>query len=86
VYTDEGSNSYTISSNVLLSNGIFYARNGVNTANNAFTGNYGKNGGGESGNTIVKDLASAPQAAKDIANRAGVEIGKRGGRPVSNPN
>jgi hypothetical protein len=86
VYTDEGSNSYTISSNVLLSNGIFYARNGVNTANNAFTGNYGKNGGGESGNTIVKDLASAPQAAKDIASRAGVEIGKRGGRPVSNPN
>jgi hypothetical protein len=85
MYTDEGSNSYNISSNVLLSNGIWYAQNGVNTANNVINANYGKNGGARTGNTIVKDLASAPQDAKNIADRAGVELGKRGGRPVSNP-
>jgi hypothetical protein len=84
-YTDEGSNSYNISSNVLLSSGIWYAQNGVNTANNVINGNWGKNGGARQGNTIVKDLASAGDAAKRVADRAGVEKEKRAGRPVSNP-
>ncbi|KAH7393808.1 hypothetical protein DE146DRAFT_746577 [Phaeosphaeria sp. MPI-PUGE-AT-0046c] len=84
MYTDEGSNSYSITNNVLLSNGIWYAQNGVNTGNNAITGNYGKNGGARQGNTIVQDLSKADDKAKGIADRAGVEKGKRAGRPTSN--
>jgi hypothetical protein len=84
-YTDEGSNSYNISNNVLLSSGIWYAQNGVNTANNVIQGNWGKNGGSRQGNTIVRDLASAGSQAQGVADRAGVEKGKRAGRPVSNP-
>jgi hypothetical protein len=37
IYTDEGPNSYSIQDNIFLSNGIWYARNGVNTANNPVT-------------------------------------------------
>jgi hypothetical protein len=85
MYTDEGSNTYTIEKNVLLSSGIWYAQNGVNTANNVITGNWGKTGPTRQGNTIVSSLASAPQEAKTIAQKAGVEQSKRAGRPVSNP-
>jgi hypothetical protein len=85
MYTDEGSNSYIISNNVLLSNGIWRAVNGVNTANNTFTNNYGKTGGGLAGNTIISDLSQASVAAKRVAYRAGVLPAKRGNRPVSNP-
>ena len=84
-YTDEGSNSYFIQNNIFLSNGIWYARNGVNTANNTITGNYGKSGSGMSGNTIVSDISQVSAAAKQIAQRAGVLPEKRAGRPVSNP-
>lgn len=84
-YTDEGSNSYFIQNNILLSNGIWYARNGVNTANNTITGNYGKSGSGMSGNTIVSDISQVSASAKQIAQRAGVLPEKRAGRPVSNP-
>jgi hypothetical protein len=42
VYTDEGSNSYLIQDNIMLSNGIWYARNGVNTENNTITGVFNK--------------------------------------------
>ncbi|USP72743.1 uncharacterized protein yc1106_00017 [Curvularia clavata] len=84
-YTDEGSNSYFIQNNIFLSNGIWYARNGVNTANNTITGNYGKTGPAVSGNTIVSDISKVSDAAKKIAQRAGVLPEKRSGRPVSNP-
>jgi hypothetical protein len=85
MYTDEGSNSYDIEKNVLLSSGIWYAQNGVNTANNTITGNWGKTGPTRQGNSIVGSLDAAGQDAKGIAQRAGVEMEKRGGRPVSNP-
>ncbi|KAH4977337.1 hypothetical protein HBI76_226230 [Parastagonospora nodorum] len=85
MYTDEGSNSYAIQKNVLLSSGIWYAQNGVNTANNTITGNWGRTGPTREGNTLVGSLEGAPQEAKTVAQRAGVEVGKRGGRPVSNP-
>jgi len=85
VYTDEGSNSYTISDNVLLSSGIWNAVNGVNTANNSYVDNYGKNGGGRAGVTIISDLSQASVTAKRVAYRAGVLPAKRGGRQVSNP-
>jgi hypothetical protein len=85
MYTDEGSNSYDIEKNVLLSSGIWYAQNGVNTANNTITGNWGKTGPTRQGNNIVGSLDAAGQEAKGIAQRAGVEMGKRAGRPVSNP-
>ncbi|KAH7305704.1 hypothetical protein BKA65DRAFT_470043 [Rhexocercosporidium sp. MPI-PUGE-AT-0058] len=83
-YTDEGSNSYTISDNVLLSNGIWSAVNGVNTANNTYVGNYGKSGGGRTGNSIISDLSQASVSAKRAAYRAGVLPAKRSGRQVSN--
>ncbi|KAK1753332.1 pectin lyase-like protein, partial [Echria macrotheca] len=43
-YTDEGSNSYIISGNVLMSSGIWSAVNGANTGNNTYTNNYYRNG------------------------------------------
>jgi hypothetical protein len=85
VYTDEGSNSYTISDNVLLSSGIWNAVNGVNTANNSYVNNYGKSGGGRAGVTIISDLSQASVTAKRAAYRAGVLPAKRSGRQVSNP-
>lgn len=84
-YTDEGSNSYIIKDNIFLSNGIWYARNGVNTANNTITGNYGKTGSTMTGNTIVTDISKVSAAAKQAAQRAGVLPENRAGRPVSNP-
>jgi hypothetical protein len=33
LYQDEGSNSYLSQNNIMLSNGAWYAQNGVNTAN-----------------------------------------------------
>jgi hypothetical protein len=86
LYTDEGSNSYSLTNNVLLSNGIWLAQNGVNTANNVITGNTGKNGGARQGNFIVSDLSKASADAKRVASRAGVLPERRAGRPVSNPN
>ncbi|KAK3898052.1 pectin lyase [Staphylotrichum tortipilum] len=44
LYADEGSNSETFIDNLLLSTGTWLAQNGANTANNAFTGNYGRAG------------------------------------------
>lgn len=85
VYTDEGSNSYTISDNILLSSGIWDAVNGANTANNSYINNYGKNGGGRAGVTIISDVSQASVTAKRIAYRAGVLPAKRSGRQVSNP-
>ncbi|KAL2067528.1 hypothetical protein VTL71DRAFT_1953 [Oculimacula yallundae] len=84
VYTDEGSNSYTISENVLLSNGIWSAVNGVNTANNTYVNNFGKTGSGVTGNTIISDLSKASVSARRAAYRAGVLPAKRNGRQVSN--
>ncbi|OAG07405.1 uncharacterized protein CC84DRAFT_1242942 [Paraphaeosphaeria sporulosa] len=85
VYTDEGSNSYIIQNNILLSSGSWYARNGVNTANNTITGNFGKSGPSMSGNTIVSDISKVSADAKKAADRAGVLPERRGNRPVSNP-
>jgi hypothetical protein len=56
-YTDEGSNSYTASNNVLLSSGNWYAPNqgcltcGVHTANNTLIDNFGR---------IGRDQVNAP--------------------------
>jgi hypothetical protein len=86
LYNDEGSNSYTLTNNVLLSNGIWLAQNGANTANNVITGNTGKNGGARQGNFIASDLSKASADAKRVASRAGVLPERRAGRPVSNPN
>ena len=85
MYTDEGSNSYLIQDNIFLSSGIWYAQNGVNTANNTITGNYGKTGRTISGNTLVSSLSQVPEGVKNIARQAGVLPEKRTGRPVSNP-
>ncbi|KAF2275439.1 pectin lyase-like protein [Westerdykella ornata] len=84
MYTDEGSNSYLIQNNIFLSNGIWYAQNGVNTANNTIVGNYGKTGQSISKNTIVSDVSQVSVDALKSAYRAGVLPGKRNGRPVSN--
>lgn len=86
VYTDEGSNSYSITSNVLFSSGNWYARNGQNTANNTFNDNWGKSGQAQSGNSIVSSLAQASLSARRTAYRAGVLPAKRTGRQVSNAN
>jgi hypothetical protein len=85
VYTDEGSNSYLIQNNILLSNGAWYAQNGVNTANNTITGNFGKSGRTINQNTIVSSLSQVSADGKKIAARAGVLPERRAGRPVSNP-
>ncbi|CAI6342432.1 unnamed protein product [Periconia digitata] len=85
VYTDEGSNSYIIRENVLLSGNQWYAQNGVNTANNTIQGNFGKTGRTIQGNTLVNDLNGVSADGKKWAAEAGVLIGERGGRPVSNP-
>ncbi|KJR86060.1 xylanase A [Sporothrix schenckii 1099-18] len=85
VYTDEGSNSYTISNNILLSTGIWDAANGVNTANNSYIDNFGKTGRRSSGVTIISELSQASVTAKRAAYRAGVLPAKRRGRQVSNP-
>lgn len=84
VYTDEGSNSYLIQNNILLSSGSWYAKNGVNTANNTITGNFGESGPSMSGNTIVSDISKVSADAKKAADRAGVLPERRGSRPVSN--
>lgn len=84
LYTDEGSNSYIVQNNLFLPNGNWYARNGVNTANNTVTGNFGKGGSGGSGNTIVSGLSQVSAQGKQWAQRAGVLPEKRAGRPVSN--
>ncbi|KAH8726643.1 hypothetical protein GQ44DRAFT_650416 [Phaeosphaeriaceae sp. PMI808] len=86
MYTDEGSNSYSITSNILLPNGIWLAQNGQNTANNVITDNYGKSGGNRQGNFIISQLSQASVAARKAAYRAGVLPARRAGRPVSNPN
>lgn len=84
MYTDEGSNSYLIQKNIFLSNGQWYAQNGVNTANNTITDNYGKTGRSIAGNRLVSSISQVPEDAKKIARQAGVLPEKRAGRPVSN--
>jgi hypothetical protein len=84
MYQDEGSNSYFIQNNVFLSNGIWYAQNGANTANNTITGNFGKTGASKAQNTLVSDLSQVSIDGKKTAYRAGVLPGKRNGRQVSN--
>jgi len=56
VYTNESSNSYIISGNILLSSGIWSMVNGVNTANNTYVNNYGKAGGARIKVSIISDL------------------------------
>jgi hypothetical protein len=85
MYTDEGSNSYAIQRNVLLSNGIWSAVNGVNTANNSYVGNFYKNGSGRDGNYQVNSVGQAAAQGQRVAYRAGVTPGKRAGKRVSNP-
>jgi hypothetical protein len=85
MYTDEGSNSYLFQKNLWFSSGNWYARNGVNTANNTVTGNFGRSGQGLAGNTIVGDVSQISAEAKRWACRAGVLPEKRPGRQVSNP-
>jgi hypothetical protein len=105
VYTDEGSNSYTITNNDYLSNGNWYAPNqgcatcGVNNANNTLGNNFGHVAGDEvnfpnkSGNfndtfidnLNVPSLAVTSEEGQRVAYRAGVLPGRRGSRPVSNP-
>lgn len=85
IYTDEGSNSYNISSNILLPDGIWLAQNGVNTANNVISDNYGKVGGARSQNYIISNLSQAPATARKAAYRAGILPAQRTGRPISNP-
>ncbi|KAK4158664.1 xylanase A [Cladorrhinum sp. PSN259] len=84
MYTDEGSNSYIISNNVLMSSGIWSAVNGAGTTNNTYTGNYYRQGSNRQGNTQISDANNAPVAAKRIAYRAGVQPAKRTGRQISN--
>ena len=50
--------------NIFLSNSICYERNGINTANNTITGNYGKNRPAISSNTIVSDSSKISDVAK----------------------
>lgn len=85
MYTDEGSNSYNIQRNILLSNGAWSAVNGVNTANNTYIDNWYKNGGARDRNTQVQSVAQTSVQGQRVAYRAGVTPGKRGGRPVTNP-
>ncbi|PVH97998.1 pectin lyase-like protein [Periconia macrospinosa] len=84
VYTDEGSNSYLIRNNVLLSGNQWYAQNGVNTANNTIQGNFGRTGRQIAGNTLVSGIEQVSSEARKWASDAGVLPGERGGRPVSN--
>jgi len=85
MYTDEGSHSYIITNNVLMSSGIWSAVNGANTINNTYTGNYYRQGSNRQGNTQINDVNQAPIAARKIAYRAGVLPAKRTGRPTTNP-
>lgn len=84
-YTDEGSNSYIIANNVMLSDGQWSAQNGANTANNSYKDNYYKSGIARAGNIQISNLSQASVAAKRVAYRAGVLPAKRTGRAVSNP-
>jgi hypothetical protein len=85
MYTDEGSHSYIISNNVLMSTGIWSAVNGANTVNNTYTGNFYRQGANRQGNTQINDVNQAPIAARKIAYRAGVQPAKRTGRQTTNP-
>jgi hypothetical protein len=85
MYTDEGSNSYSIQRNVLLSNGIWSAVNGVNTANNSYIDNWYKNGSGRDRNYPAQTVAQTSALGQRAAYRAGVTPGKRAGKRVSNP-
>ncbi|KAG9251755.1 pectin lyase fold/virulence factor [Emericellopsis atlantica] len=101
-YVDEGGNSLTITNNVLLSNGNWYApnqRQSLTTGNNTLLDNFGKvgddrlyrpNGTGEFGNTFLRNynvtgLKQVSVEGLRVAYRAGIPPGRRGDRPVSNP-
>jgi hypothetical protein len=84
VYTDEGSNTYTITNNVMMSTDQWYAQNGQNTANNTITGNFGKSGRNINGNNLIQNVSQASTAGKRVAYRAGIPPEQRAGRPVSN--
>jgi len=86
MYTDEGSNSYSIQRNVLLSTGIWSAVNGVNTANNTYIDNWYKSGGARDRNYQVQSVAQTSAQGQRAAYRAGVTPRKRTGRPVTNLN
>jgi hypothetical protein len=83
LYTDEGSNSYTFTDNLLMNTGTWLAQNGANTANNTFTGNYGRSGPSRQGNGIISSVSQAPSPVQRAAYRAGVLPGKRRGRPAT---
>lgn len=84
IYTDEGSHSYIVSNNVLMSSGIWSAVNGANTVNNTYSGNYYRQGSNRAGNTQINDVNNAPVTARRIAYRAGVLPARRTGRQTSN--
>ena len=86
MYTDEGSNSYAIQRNVFISNGIWSAVNGVNTANNSYVDNWYKTGSARSGNYQVSSVAQTSAHGQQAAYRPSVSPGKRSGRQVSNAN
>jgi hypothetical protein len=83
-YTDEGSNSYAIRRNVLMTNGNWAAVNGVNTGNNSYVDNWYKSGNGISGNYNAQSVSQTNALGQRAAYRAGVTPRKRSGRPVSN--
>ncbi|KAK4232664.1 hypothetical protein C8A03DRAFT_39761, partial [Achaetomium macrosporum] len=77
------SNSYTFTGNLLMNTGTWLAQNGANTANNTFTGNYGRSGPSRQGNGIISSVSQAPASVQRAAYRAGVLPGKRRGRPAT---
>lgn len=82
LYTDEGSNSYTFTNNLLFNTGTWLAQNGANTGNNTFDGNYGRNGPTSwPGNSLINDISQASTTVQRAAYRAGVEPGARVDRP-----
>lgn len=83
LYNDEGSDGYTATGNLMLSDGIWLAQNQARPTN-TFTDNFGKIGGATTGNTIAASLSAVSLAGRKAAYRAGVEPGKRAGRPISN--
>jgi len=71
LYNDEGSNGYIMTNNVLMSTGIWSATNGAGTTNNSYTGNWYRQGANRQGNTQIRDVGSAPEAARGVVARAG---------------
>lgn len=85
LYDDEGSNSFVLTNNILLTSGAWSAINGQNggtTGNLAITGDWGRGASGQ--NYGVTSVSQTGTAGLRVAYRAGVEPRLRAGRPVSN--